>query len=95
MDQETPLARAVYIAGGPTELARKITALGREVRQQSISLWLKAGRLPVGRDWAIWIARAIAYQVTPNELDGNAYPHPWDGLPLDRARALVEERVAA
>lgn len=95
MDATTPLARAVYIAGGTAELARRITALGRQVRQQSISGWLKAGRIPEGRDWAIWISRATQFQVTPNALDDGAYPNPWDGLPIELARPLMEERVAA
>lgn len=90
----SPLEIAVDLAGGQSELERRIKALGRQVSQQSIGLWLKAGRLPEGKDWAIWIARAIDFQVTPHALDKAAYPNPWDGLPIEQARPLLEEARA-
>ena len=94
MDKKTEaLERAVSIAGGQSELKRRLNGLGKRVSQQSISLWRKAGALPDG--WAIWVARAIEFEVTPHELDEDAYPNPWDGLPLERARPLLQEGATA
>jgi DNA-binding transcriptional regulator YdaS (Cro superfamily) len=95
MDPKEALNRAVSIAGGQSELERRIKALGRTVSQPAIALWVKAGRVPEGKDWAIWIARAVNFQVMPHDLDRSAYPNVWDGMPLERARSLIEERVAA
>jgi DNA-binding transcriptional regulator YdaS (Cro superfamily) len=94
MDKKTEaLERAVCIARGQSELKRRLTNLGKRVSQQSISLWRKAGELPAG--WAIWVARAVEFEVTPHELDPVGYPNPWDGLPLERGRQLMTERLAA
>jgi DNA-binding transcriptional regulator YdaS (Cro superfamily) len=95
MDTESAIRRAVSIGGGQSELARKIRALGKRVSQQSISAWVIADELPEGKDWAVWIARAVDFQITPHDLDKAAYPNAWDGLPAERARAFVEEKVAA
>jgi hypothetical protein len=92
-NKKTALARAVLIATGQSELKRRIEKLGRRVSQQAIGLWLKAGELPEG--WAIWVARAVEFQVTPHELDRANYPNPWDALPFDRARPMIEEKLAA
>ena len=94
MDQKAALEKAVSIHG-QSGLERRLKQLGRSARQQSISLWLEAGALPEGKDWALWISRAIDFQVTPHELDKRAYPNPWDGLPIELARPLIEEKAAA
>lgn len=95
MDPTQALNRAVSIAGGQSELARRLTALGRRCGQGAIALWVKAGRVPEGKDWAIWVARAVNFQVMPHDLDRGAYPNVWDGMPIERARSLIEERIAA
>lgn len=86
------LERAVGLAGGQAELHRKLKEAGERVSQQAISLWLKAGQ--VGKGWAIPVAKVIAFEITPHELDKVNYPNPWDGLPLERARPLILELAA-
>lgn len=81
------LERAIRLAGGQSELERRLTAAGERVTQQAISLWLKGGGVP--RGWGVPVARAVDFEVTPHELDRGSYPNPWDGLPADRARPLM------
>lgn len=81
------LERAVKIAGGQSELGRRLETQGTPISQQSISAWLKAGEVSAGA--ALPIARAIDFAVTPHELDPLRYPNAWDGLPLARARAAL------
>lgn len=93
MDKKTEaLERAIQIAGGQSDLKRRLTEQGRPVSQQSISLWRRAGQVASG--WALPVARAVNFAVTPHELDDVAYPNPWDGLPFERARPLLLELAA-
>lgn len=93
MDKKTEaLNLAIRLAGGQSGLKRLLTDAGHKISQQAIGLWLKAGQIADG--WAIPVARAIDFQVTPHELDPHAYPNPWDGLPLERARPLILELAA-
>jgi len=85
------LKRAIAAAGSQAELERRLKAAGEQIRQQSISLWLKSG-IPAG--WVLPVARAVEFQVTPHELDAKAYPNRWDGLPPRLARPLVMELAA-
>lgn len=80
------LERAIGCAGSQWELHRRLKAAGERISQQAIGLWLK-GSMP--SRWAVPVARAVEFQVTPHELDKDAYPNPWDGLPVDRARPLI------
>lgn len=93
MTRTEALERAVSIAGGQSDLERKLKELGRRAGQAAISLWMKAGRLPEGKDWGLWVARAVDHKITPNDLDPDAYPNPWDGIPLEiaRERGLLQE----
>lgn len=93
MNRKEALELAVSIAGGQSDLERRLVELGRRAGQATISLWLKAGRLPKGKDWGLWVARAVDYQVTPNDLDPDAYPNVWDALPIEiaRGRGLLRE----
>lgn len=95
MDEKAALEKAIRIAGGQSGLERRLKQLGRPVRQQSIGAWVAAGELPDGKDWGLWIARAVDFEVTPHELDKSTYPNAWDGLPIARARPLFEEAIAA
>ncbi len=93
MDNKTALEMAVSIAGGQSELKRRIDSVGRKVSQQAVNQWCKARYAPFG--WAIWVARAVDFQVTPHELDPDNYPNAWDGLPLEKARPRMREALAA
>lgn len=90
---ESALDRAVRLAGGQAGLKRRLTEAGESISQQAIGLWLKKGQ--IGKDWALPVARAIDFQVTPHELDGRAYPNPFDGLPRERARAMILLELSA
>ena len=68
--------KAIDLAGSQSELARRI---GGKVRQQHISAWLQRGKVP--EDQVLSVARAVAFQVTPHELDSAMYPDPEDGMP--------------
>lgn len=86
-NKKEALERAVRIAGGQSELERRLKAQGTPIAQQTISLWLKTGEIKAGA--ALPIAAAVEFQVTPHELDPIRYPNAWDGLPLERARAAL------
>lgn len=90
--EKESLERAIRMAGGQAELERRLKAAGHKISQQSISLWIRSGRLPAG--WALPIAQAIDFSVTPHELDRRGYPNAWDGLPIERARPLILELAA-
>ncbi len=66
--RETPLQRAVRIAGGQSQLARRI---GGKVRQGYVWKWLRRGRPPAERVLAI--ERATEGQVTRYELRPDIY----------------------
>jgi DNA-binding transcriptional regulator YdaS (Cro superfamily) len=76
-NKKEALERAIRIAGGQSELERKLKAQGTPISQQTLSVWIKAGEVRPG--WALQIARAIEFAVTPHELDRRRYPNPWDG----------------
>ena len=83
------LRRAVELAGSQSELKRRLVAAGHKISQSAIALWLKA---PAGMpsNWAVPVAKAVEFGVTPHELDSDAYPNPWDALPAEKARPLFD-----
>lgn len=84
MTPKRALERVIEIAGGQAGLERRLDG---KVKQQTISLWLKAGRC--SERWAIELSKAVDFEVTPNELAPARYPNKWDGLPLEQARPLI------
>ena len=46
MAKETEIVRACRLAGGQSELARKLTAAGAKVTPQAVYKWVKAGKTP-------------------------------------------------
>lgn len=91
MPDISALRRAIEIAEGQSELARRMRASGSTARQQHISHWLKVGEVPA--DEVIHVARAVNFAVTPHELDQVAYPNVWDGLPAVLAKPLVAQQM--
>jgi DNA-binding transcriptional regulator YdaS (Cro superfamily) len=85
------LERAIQIADGQSELARRMRASGSTAQQQHISHWLKRGEYPAHE--VIHIARAVSFEVTPHELDEAAYPNVWDGLPAVLAKPLLSQQL--
>lgn len=83
------LERAVTIAEGQSELARRMQAAGSRAKQQNIAHWLKVGRYPT--DEVIYLARALNFEITPHEFDRVAYPNVWDGLPDELARPMLQQ----
>jgi len=76
------LKRAIKIVGTQTALAR---ILG--VRQGHIWSWLHRSQAPVTK--VVAISHATGWKVTPHELRPDAFPNPWDGLPIWMARAML------
>ncbi len=68
-DPDSPLARAVEIAGTQTELARRI---GGKVKQQHVHYWLSHNYVPAEHVLAIEAATAGA--VKRHELRPDLYP---------------------
>lgn len=69
------LKRAVQIVGTQAALGERIGALAgeRPVFQATVSKWLRErGGAPA--EWAVFIAEATAWQVTPVELCPEAFP---------------------
>lgn len=50
------------------------------VRPQAVSLWFKNGVPPYK---VIPFCEALAWDVTPHQIDPELYPNPTDGLPPD------------
>lgn len=75
---ETPLERAIRLAGGQSALAReanKHASNGRRLTQKTIWKWLNRARGPVPTDvWVIPIEKAVGAQVTRHELREDLYP---------------------
>ena len=74
--------RAVRIAGGQSELARR---LGGKIKQGHIYLWLRIG---VPAEYVLSVVRAVEFQVIPHELRRDLYPNPSDGMP-EKTRAAA------
>lgn len=57
------------------------TALGEAMglSSQAVSRWMNSGKVPTSRVRALCMF--LNWQVTPHEIDPEAYPNPTDGLP--------------
>ncbi|HTJ95930.1 MAG TPA: YdaS family helix-turn-helix protein [Rhodocyclaceae bacterium] len=92
MSKET-LSKTVELAGGQKALAdlvRPYVPSGKKISQVHIWNWLNDTRAPVPpAEYVLPIAQALNWQLTPHELREDLYPHPNDGLPLDK-RAVSE-----
>ena len=62
--------------GGPAKLAGHIGVV-----PMTISHWRRRG-VPANR--VLELAEATNWEVTPHEIAPDLYPHPEDGLPLER-----------
>lgn len=75
---ETPLRRALRIAGGQAPLARKATPFGppgKKLTQGMIWKWLNTAKEPVPTPhWVIPIELAVSGQVKRGELRPDLYP---------------------
>ncbi len=76
------LQRVIEIKGSQTALAAVVGA-----KQQAVGYWLKEG---VPGEHVLKISADVNYQVTPNDLRPDLYPHPDDGLPADRRAAIAQ-----
>lgn len=82
----TSLEKAVDLAGGQVALAKAIRewfearGIICRVKQAHVWGWLnKQGKVP--GEYVIAIADILKWQITPNALRPDLYPHPHDGLP--------------
>lgn len=66
------LRRAVEIAGGQSELARRI---GGRCKQQNVWSWLNVTRQPAA-EYVLDIERATGGQVSRHDLRPDLYPEP-------------------
>ena len=69
-----PLKKAIDYCEGITALAVKINE-----KPNTVSMWIQRDNLPA--DKVIPVSEATGWQVTPNQLRPDLYPHPHDGLP--------------
>ena len=69
---------------GPTRFARPLG-----IGTAYVNLLLTGARRPSG-DYTMRIARAFAFAITPHEIRPDLYPSPWDGLPPDMAKKMME-----
>jgi DNA-binding transcriptional regulator YdaS (Cro superfamily) len=70
------IQRAIKAVGSQAALGR---AIG--VSQPSIHAWVQDGAVTTA--FAIKVAEAAGWTVTPHELRPDIYPHPDDGLPAE------------
>lgn len=86
MSEPDVIAEALKKAGGVKAVA---TALG--MSEEGVRLWRSRGKVPP--EHVIWLAERTGWEHTPNQLAGDLYPHPDDGLPVER-RAAAQESAA-
>ena len=67
---------ALASAGGVPEVARAL-----QVSAEAIRLWTLRG-VPDKR--VLWLAERTNWRFTPHQLAPQLYPHPDDGMPVDR-----------
>ena len=77
------LDRVINKVGSQQALAALIGGV-----QTRVSEWKRRGQ--VAGDAVIPVCRAVDFEVTPNELRPDLYPHPDDGLPADRRAAIAQ-----
>lgn len=70
------LSKAVAIAGGQSALAIKLG-----VKQAHVWGWLHKTKDGLPPEQVLPVCYATHWQVTPNQLRPDLYPHPKDGLP--------------
>jgi len=65
-----------------------------DISPQSITQWLKKGKVPFDR--VIEVSTAINFKVTPHNLAPKHYPNPTDSIPLDmlRGKTARDSRVS-
>lgn len=79
----SPIAGAIQILGGASAVAARRglkTAWG-------VAKWVRDG-LPA--EHVLWLAEQTEWRYTPHELRPDIYPHPDDGMPVDRRAASQE-----
>lgn len=75
-----PVAAAIAALGGPAAVSRR-----RGLKSPwSVSKWIREGLPP---EHVLWLAAETGYRFSPHDLAPAYYPHPDDGLPVER-RAL-------
>jgi hypothetical protein len=87
------LKKAVALADGQVALAIGIRAClpSSKVSQAHIWKWLNRAICEVPPcEYVIPICKALDWQITPNELRADLYPHPHDGLPADDPRRALQ-----
>ncbi|MBI3143804.1 MAG: helix-turn-helix domain-containing protein [Pseudogulbenkiania sp.] len=72
---------AIDSLGGPAAVARLF-----DVSPWAVAKW--ARRLPEGR--ALDLSKATDFTFTPHQLLPGLYPNPWDALPLEKAKPLLD-----
>lgn len=77
MNSPSPIDKAVAIVGSPAAVA---ALLG--VTTQAVWLWRK-GQARIRPAYAMALAEATEWVVTPHELRPDVYRNPLDGLPPD------------
>lgn len=74
------VVRAIGEIGGPSAVAR-----ARGLKSPwSVSKWARVG---VPAEHVIWLSERTGWQITPHQLAPQFYPHPDDGLPVERRGA--------
>jgi DNA-binding transcriptional regulator YdaS (Cro superfamily) len=73
--------KVCQLAGSQVKLAAIL-----KVKPQAVFHWKRKGLVPADR--VIATSAAVAYAVTPHELRADLYPHPDDGVPVEK-RAQV------
>ena len=74
--------KIVELAGGQVSLAVKLKVIvpSSKISQGHIWNWLnRENQVPA--EWVLPCCQALDWQVTPNQLRPDLYPHPHDGLP--------------
>lgn len=82
MTEKDALEKAIHLAGGQGELARKVTAIAHDkglldrdkaIKQQHVHNWLnREGR--TASKWALVVSEAVEFQVKPHSLRSDLYP---------------------
>jgi DNA-binding transcriptional regulator YdaS (Cro superfamily) len=77
------LLKAISLAGGQAALAAKVG-----IGASGVSEWKRRGNVPP--EMVLRVCEVMDFEVSPNEVRPDIYPHPHDGLPENRRRVRPE-----
>lgn len=87
------LEKIVDLVGGQAALAKGLESPEKPIKQGHVWNWLNVTIDGIPAEHVIKACELVKFEVTPNQLRPDLYPHPHDGLP-DGMRQTMQEAAA-